>query len=165
MATPRTLISPHYTLAELTRTDSRDPGILKAQRDPPANIFAHLVVTARNLLEPARVAGRLRVNSAYRCPALNASLRGASRKSMHMLGLAADVFPLDMGIVEAFERIAAAKIPALDQLIFEFGRWLHLGAARPGTKPRGQLLMIFSAGRYEPWNPTDERVKALREDA
>ncbi len=160
----RALVSPHFTWGEMLRTDSRDLAILDHQEHPPEEIRAHLMQLCRDLLEPVHtLVGRLRVNSGYRSPALNASLPGSSRTSMHMQGLAADVFPLDQGLVEAFEDIAGVMPWALDQLIFEWGRWLHIGAARPGTPARHQLLMIFGPGHYEPWNPADERVLALRE--
>lgn len=162
----RALITPHFTWGELLRTDSRDLAILDTQDNPPDYIQRNLRRLCASLLEPARaLTGSLRVNSGWRCPALNASLSGSSRRSRHMEGLAADVFPLTQGIVEAFEAIAGAGLAEFDQLILEYGRWLHLGAAPTGTRPRGQLLMIFSPGSYEVWDPSDERVIALREVA
>jgi hypothetical protein len=160
----RELVSPHFSWSELTTTQNRDPGIVVMQENPPELIRTNLLRLARTLLEPAHdLVGRLQVNSGYRCAQLNAALPGSSKTSAHMLGLAADLVPLEQGLVEAFEAIAAAHLPALDQLIFEFGRWAHLGAAPLGRAPRGQLLMIFTGGKYELWNPQDERVTALRE--
>lgn len=161
---PRAFVSPHYLWGEMLRTDSRDPGILAAQESPPDEIRVNVSFLARELLEPdvRAVVGRTRVNSCYRSPLLNASIPGASRTSLHMLGLAADLVPIDMPLVEAYEAIAARRPWALDQLILEFGRWIHVGAPRPGTAPRHQLLMIFEAGQYLPWNPHDPRVTALR---
>jgi zinc D-Ala-D-Ala carboxypeptidase len=162
---PRATVSPHFTWGELTRTDSRDPEILAAQDHPSDEIGANLLWLARTLLEPIHdVVGRLRVNSGYRSPALNASLAGASRTSQHMHGLAADVVPMDMALVDAYELIIRVRPWALDQLIFEWGRWIHIGAPVPGGQARNQHLMIFGPGHYEMWNPDDERVTALRED-
>jgi hypothetical protein len=161
---PRALISPHFFWGELTRTDSRDPAILAAQEHPPGIIQQNLSTLARELLEPVhQLVGRIRINSGYRSPALNASLPGASTTSRHMDGLAADCFPLDLDLVEAYERIAGAGLAELDQLILEFGRWIHVGAAPVGAKPRGQLLMIFTPGAYQPWDPTDVRLQPLKE--
>lgn len=161
----RAHLTEHYLLGEMLRTDSRDPGILAAQEDPPAPIYDHLLTLCRDLLEPDvhAVIGRTRVNSGYRSPTLNASIPGTARTSLHMLGLAADLVPLDMPLVDAYEAIVARRPALLDQLILEFGRWIHVGAPRPGTAARHQLLMIFTAGHYEPWNPHDPRVAALRE--
>jgi len=159
----RAHVSPHYLWGEMLRTDSRDPVILAAQEDPPDAIRVNVSFLARELLEPdvRAVVGRTRVNSCYRCPPLNAAIGGA-KTSLHMLGLAADLVPLDMPLVEAYEAIVARRPALLDQLILEFGRWIHVGAPRPGTAARRQLLMIFDAGHYLPWNPADPRVTALR---
>jgi hypothetical protein len=35
-----------------------------------------------------------------------------------------------------------------DQLIHEYGRWVHLGLAVDGKTPRLQALTIFTPGRY-----------------
>lgn len=151
-------VSPHFSFAELTTTEHRD--VLRQQADPPPEVRANLVRLAVDLLEPAReIVGPLRVNSGYRCPRLNAAI-GGSLTSRHMDGLAADVFPLDMDISDAYERLAQSGIP-FDQIIFEFGRWLHLGAAAHGAEPRLQRLAIYASGKYERWNPQDPRFRGV----
>ena len=35
-----------------------------------------------------------------------------------------------------------------DQLIHEYGRWVHLGLAPEGVTPRLQALTIFTPGKY-----------------
>jgi zinc D-Ala-D-Ala carboxypeptidase len=151
-------VSPHFSFRELTRTDHR--AFMAQQADPPAQVRANLVRLAADLLEPARaLVGPLRVNSAYRCPELNAAI-GGSKTSAHMDGLAADVFPLDMPIEDAFERLAASGLP-IDQLIWErVGpvRWIHIGAARHAHEPRGQRLAMYGSG-YSQWNPQDPRFR------
>lgn len=150
--------SEHFSLAELTTTQSRDLLILSEQGNPSPQIRANLRRLAVDLLEPARaLVGRLRVNSGYRCPALNAAI-GGSKTSAHMDGLAADVFPLDMDLADAYQRLAQSGLP-VDQLIFEFGRWIHIGAPKHGAEPRMQRLAIFAPGHYEPWRPTDPRFR------
>ena len=148
-------VSPNFTLAELTVTDHRR--FLATQADPPPQVRANLLRLAVDILEPMRtIAGPLRVNSGWRCPGLNAAI-GGSWTSYHMDGLAADVFPTVMGLREAFVKLGASEVP-FDQAIYEFGRWLHVQAPRHGKEPRRQMLMIFTAGRYETWNPEDPRV-------
>ena len=143
-------VSPHFSFAELTTTEHRE--FLVEQTSPPAQVRANLVRLAVDLLEPAReLVGPLRVNSGYRCPELNRKI-GGSRTSAHMDGRAADVFPLDMEIPEAFAILADSGLP-FDQLILEFNRWIHVGAAPHGKEPRRQLLAIYEPGRYEPWRP------------
>jgi zinc D-Ala-D-Ala carboxypeptidase len=149
-------ITEHLSWEEATTTEVR--AFLAEQNPPPQDIIDNIDRFALEFFEPARaLCGPLRVNSLYRCPGLNAYI-GGSKTSRHMLGLAADLWPIRIPLREAFERIAASEIH-IDQLILEFQRWLHLGAAPEGVTPRRQLLMIFTPGRYEPWDPQDERIK------
>ncbi len=151
-------VSPHFTFAELVTTEHVE--FLEEQEAAPAQVRANLVRLAIDLLEPARaLVGPLRVNSGYRCPALNAALPGHSKTSRHMDGLAADVFPLEMDLRDAFERLAQSGL-AFDQLIFEFSRWIHVGAALHGQEPRLQRLAIYEPARYERWDPSDPRFRA-----
>jgi zinc D-Ala-D-Ala carboxypeptidase len=159
---PRTKISEHFVWGEATRTDCRDPVIQEAQDHPDDVIAAHILWGARMLVEPARdVLGPLRVNSWYRCRQLNL-LVGGSPISRHMEGLAADVVPVNLPLVEAYEALAGHQPWALDQLIFEFGRWIHIGAPRPGMAARHELLMVFDSGQYLPWDPSDRRIRAVQ---
>ncbi len=151
-----TRISPHFSFAELTTTEHRN--FLDEQAAAPPQVRANLVRLAIDLLEPARaLVGPLRVNSGYRCPGLNAAI-GGSKTSAHMQGLAADVYPLEMDLRDAYQRIAESGL-ALDQLIFEFSRWIHIGGAPHGVTPRGQRLAIYETGRYEIWDPSDPRFR------
>jgi hypothetical protein len=56
------------------------------------------------------------------------------------------------------EGIAQSGLP-VDQLIFEFSRWIHIGAARHGHEPRLQRLAIYEPGRYVAWSPVDPRFR------
>lgn len=153
-----TRVSPHFTFAEMTRTEHRD--FLDEQADAPPEVRVNLVRLCADILEPARgLVGPLRVNSGYRCPGLNAAIGGA-RASAHMEGLAADVYPLTMDIRDAFMRLARSALP-FQQLIFEYSRWIHVAAPRHAVDPRRQVLAIYTAGQYEPWNPSDPRFRAV----
>lgn len=153
-----TRVSEHFTFAELTITEHRD--FLDEQAEAPAQVRANLVRLAVDLLEPARLmVGPLRVNSGYRCPGLNRAIGGALT-SAHMDGLAADVVPVRMPLGDAYELILQSSLP-WDQLILEWGRWIHLGAALHGHEPRRQPLMIFAPGKYEPYVASDPRVRGF----
>lgn len=150
-------VSPHFTLAELTTTDHRE--FLAQQADPPPDVRRNLVRLCFDLLEPARgLLGPLHVNSGYRCPELNAAIPGSSRTSAHMLGCAADVVPLDVDLRDAMVRLAASGLP-FDQLIWEYGHWVHIGAPWGGNLPRGQRLAIWTPGHYEEWSAEDPRFQ------
>lgn len=70
------------------------------------------------------------------------------------------VNPWEMNLIEAYIRIANSDIP-YDQLILEYGRWVHMAIAREGAEPRRELLMIFEQGHYLPFDENDPRVVAL----
>lgn len=87
--------------------------------------------------------GALKINSGFRAEALNARVGGVAN-SQHCVGLAADVVcsefgtPLDLAA-------AIAELPCeFDQLILEFGKWVHVSAAPVGQAPRRECLSIFS---------------------
>lgn len=149
-------VSPHLTWSEATTTESRDVEILKDQANLPALIKSNIVWFASEIFEPARlITGPLHVNSLYRCPRLNTVIGGAST-SMHMQGLAADVFPLIQDMHLAFLRLQNNHL-LYDQLIWEFGRWIHIGGPKAGSIPRQQTLMIFETGKYLSFNENDVR--------
>jgi hypothetical protein len=150
--------SEHFSFAELTVTDHRE--FLMEQDAAPPQIRANLVRLATDLLEPARgFIGPLHVNSGYRCPGLNTAI-GGSKTSAHMEGLAADVLPLDMDLRDAYQRLATSGLP-FDQLIFEFSRWIHIGAPTHAHVPRLQRLAIYEPGQYIVWTSDDPRFRGV----
>jgi zinc D-Ala-D-Ala carboxypeptidase len=147
--------------SEVLSTDHRD--YYDENGNPPQDIIRNLVRHAKELWTPARalIGVPLHVTSGYRCPGLNAIV-GGSKTSAHCRGLATDNVPVGRNIFDAFVELADAKELPYDQIIFEFGRWIHLGSS-PGSKtPRRQKLMTFGGGIYEPWDPTDPRVSIFR---
>jgi len=143
--TPALPAYAHFSIAELTRTDTGLPN------EPDDVQWANLVRLVADVLEPARdIIGPMRVNSAFRSRAVNDAIGGAA-KSQHMKGQAADVFPLQAGLERAFQAIKASSIP-FDQLIIE-PTWLHISVPTYGVKPRLQCLRAHREGGrmvYEP---------------
>ena len=87
--------------------------------------------------------GALKINSGFRAEALNEKVGGVPN-SQHCMGLAADVIcpefgnPCDLAL-------AIAQLPCeFDQLILEYGKWVHVSAAPLGQEPRRECLSIFS---------------------
>ena len=147
-------ISAHLSFAEATTTDHR--AYLVQQAHPPPEIVDNIGWYAAEEFEPARaLLGPLHVNSLWRCADLNAAI-GGSTSSAHMLGLAADVLPLTMEMRDAYLALQASSVP-FDQLIWEFGRWIHLGGSRAHS-PRRQCLMIFEPGKYLAFDRSDPRI-------
>jgi hypothetical protein len=88
--------------------------------------------------------GALKINSGFRSQALNVRVRGVSN-SQHCMGLAADLVCSEFGSPYDLAR-AISELPCdFDQLILEFGRWVHVSAAPLGQLPRRDCLSIFSA--------------------
>jgi len=138
-------LSPHFTIGELIASDiAARKGI---DNTPSALVEANLARVA-GILEAVRALnGRpVVVSSGYRCKALNTAVGGADN-SAHMYGLAADinapgVSPYDLGLA-----IIKAGIK-FDQIIHEFGEWVHIAVPEQGKNPRGSILTIKKGTGY-----------------
>jgi hypothetical protein len=139
-------LSEHFTLDEmiLSQTAARK-GI---DNTPSAEIVANLKVMAATLEEIRALLGApILISSGYRSPALNKAV-GGSKKSAHMLGLAADFTAPGFGtVLQVAKKIAASDI-AFDQVIYEFGSWVHVGLRVEA--PRREKLSIFTGTGYLP---------------
>lgn len=151
-------LSPNFTLAELTR--SQTAARLGINNTPPAPVIEALRTLCREVLEPLRerVGGPLVINSGYRGPALNKRIGGAAT-SQHVLGEAVDIERPGISNFALATAIIEARLP-FDQLILEAynpdvpgSGWVHV-SYRAG-RLRGQVLtakvrpggrMVYSAG-------------------
>lgn len=138
-------LSEHFSLEEMTRTDTgleNECGITEG---------AALVRLCETALEPMRdKVGPLRINSGYRCPAVNKAV-GGTPMSQHVRGEAADVFPLLVSPSVLFDLAEASSLP-FDQLILE-PNWVHVSIAPLTREPRRQCLKAIKTPggmRYEP---------------
>lgn len=130
-------LSANFTLAELTVTKS---GL--ANVPGPAETEA-LRLLATKILQPLRLSlGKpIVVSSGYRSPAVNKAVNGATT-SQHRFGEAVDFTVPGMTTREICERIISMKLP-FDQLIEEFGRWVHVSY---GPRQRRQVLRARTIG-------------------
>lgn len=138
-------LSPHFTLAEMTRSATASRRGL--DNTPSPAVIAALKGLCENVLEPVRLHfGRpVIVTSGYRSPEVNRAARGA-RNSQHTRGQAADFTVPGVGNLDLCQWIM--RNLNYDQLIYEFGEagWVHcswidgplrnqeLSAKRVGTK-------------------------------
>ena len=132
-------LSPHFTLDELTYSQyAARTGI---DNTPTPQIVTELTRLCTMLLEPARtmLGLPLHVDSGYRSPAVNSNVGGAA-DSAHMFGRAADVLPIGMSVIDAFDQLRLDSLP-YDQIIFECEAWIHLAIAPLGQDPRRQVLI------------------------
>jgi len=149
------LLGPDFRLSEflISQTAIRR-GI---PNDPPGEALGNLCVLIRALESFRPATGPLHVDSGYRSRSLNIAIGGAPN-SAHVLGCAADLIPRVISHRDLFDLICKCGV-AFDQLIWEYGAWIHFGVCGPGGVQRGERLMIFSSGGYEPFDPNDPRVR------
>lgn len=132
----------YFTIEELTASDTaRARGI---DNTPGATERACLVTLIDTVLDPVRrLWGKpIRVNSGYRCPALNAAVRG-SATSHHLRGMAADITTGDRYDNKLLLQMIAASTIPFTQLLWEKGddtgpQWIHisLDPANPKRETR-----------------------------
>jgi zinc D-Ala-D-Ala carboxypeptidase len=99
---------------------------------------AHFVKIA-----PAGATRSIRVSSGFRGPELN-RLVGGSSSSQHCQGEAADFVVTGVSVEEVFNWMAFGNdgkpsVP-FDQLIYEFGQWIHVSLKKNGPQ-RSQILL------------------------
>lgn len=135
-------LSTNFTLDEFTNSQTAERNGI--DNTPPDNMLPTLRQTAyglelvRTLLNNKPIL----ISSGYRSPALNAAAGGA-KGSQHLLGEACDFTCPSYGTPEQVVRaIVASSIP-FDQVIHEFGRWVHISF---GSRNRRQALTIDKMG-------------------
>jgi len=133
--------SAPFTLAELCASSTAER--LEIANDPPPDVRDNLKVAASGMEEVRVLLGQpIRIDSGYRCPALNRAVNGAPN-SAHMRGYAVDFVSPEFGsprqIVDAIRRSGIQ----FDQIIFE-GSWVHISF---DPRQRQECLTAhFSAG-------------------
>jgi len=139
-------LSKHFTVEEFILSDTADRhGI---DNDIPAAYLPNAKRLCETILEPLRAAFECPVIilSGYRNIVVN-RLVGSSDGSQHTKGLAADFRLSFTGFtpLEVCRWIERSNME-YDQLIHEFGRWVHVSVAPEGKKPRRQELTIDKHG-------------------
>lgn len=140
-------LSRWFTLDELTHSETAARyGI---SNDPTPAAMANLRLLA-GVLDRAReyLGHPVFVSSGYRATAVNRAV-GGKPTSAHVHGLAADITCPGFGPpIEVAKALANSGIE-FDQIIHEFGRWVHISIPKPGTEPRRQRLTINQSGTRE----------------
>jgi len=140
-------LSPHFALEEfICSTTAAQKGI---DNTPTTAIVAELrrladvMEKVRTLLHSTPVI----ITSGYRCPQLNAEVGGVSNSS-HLYGQACDFIVPSYGSPETICKALQPHMEELkiDQLIYEFAQWVHLGIAARDATPRAQALIIDRSG-------------------
>lgn len=138
-------LSAHFTLAEATRSDTAQR--LGISNQPSDAELQALKDTAARMEQVRELLGRspILVSSWFRSEAVNKAVGGVPNSS-HRTGQAVDFTCPGYGSVTDVCRALASSNLEFDQIIWEYGRWCHIGFA---PAKRHQLLQIHAGGGYQ----------------
>jgi len=134
---PLERISKWFTRRECTRSDNAARhGI---ENEPNAIQWQAIIYLMTNVMDRIRELcnAAIRPSSVFRNPKVN-ELAGGSENSDHMKGQACDFLPIGWTVRDTMKVIIANNI-VFDQLIDEFGAWVHISVREKGVN-RGQIL-------------------------
>jgi hypothetical protein len=138
-------MTPHFTLAELTASETAERHGIDNTPTPEHLENLQRLAEFLETVKAALGGKSVMINSAYRGPAVNEKV-GGSKSSQHMIGCAADIRIPGMNPDQVCRAIIEAGLP-FDQLIREFDSWTHISIPNEeGSTPRGQTLIIDRAG-------------------
>lgn len=146
-------LTDHFSLEEATASATADAHGINNQ--PPSDgILRNIQKTASQMELVRSLLGDhpIKVSSWFRCDEVN-KLVGGVATSAHAKGLAVDFTCPDFGsILDVCQKLATSDIQ-FDQLIWEFGSWVHIGFCNC-PQPRKQILTIHKGGNYINGLPT-----------
>lgn len=152
MTTAKKNLSPSFTLDELTASSTATAR--KIDNTPNAAQLKNLTELCKKILEPLRksIGQPIKVNSGFRSAKLNVAVGGVST-SAHCYGLAADIVCPRYGNAKSFcqyvEKFLKDNNIAFDQLIYEYGTWVHIGIKHPDGRQRRQVITINKYGTHQ----------------
>lgn len=144
-----THLTPHFTLEEFTNSQTAARKGIK-NVPPVGSVERHNLQATAEVMEEVRSLLNnhpILISSGYRSPPVNAAV-GGSKGSAHMGGLAVDFICPDFGTpLEICKELEPhMRKLGIDQLIHEFGTWVHLGLRPKDMAPRHQAMTINSGG-------------------
>lgn len=138
-------IAPNFWLSELLHSETATR--LGIDNTPNIEVLANLrQITGPGIQRVRDLLGMpVMISSGYRGPELNRAIGGAT-KSDHMRGLAVDFTVPSFGTPLVVARRLSQYASALryNQLIIEFGRWVHISFT--AGVPKGELLTASRIG-------------------
>lgn len=145
-------LTKDFTLAEMIRSEAATRHGFKEQFTPNDEIKANLKALCENILQPLRekLGVKIRVTSGYRSKRTNNAI-GGSESSQHVLGQAADINVNGITTLELCRKIKEFGLP-FDQLIEEFGQWVHVSYS---PRNRRQVLQATKKGRATKYAPLE----------
>lgn len=147
-----TELSTNFTLEQMVR--SQRAAAAGISNKPTPEIEKNLKELVTKLLQPIRDAIQkpIIVNSGYRNAATN-RLVGGAKTSSHLSGYAADIVCPSYGSAKEFakfiEKYLKENDVKFDQLIYEYGTWVHIGYKRSNGDQRGEIITINKNGTFQ----------------
>lgn len=144
---PATQLTEHFTLEEMTA--SQTAARMGIPNQPPPEVYQQLVRTCQmmELIRHELLDKPITVTSGYRSEAVNRAVGGVG-KSQHSTGMAVDFicpgFGTPLEICQALEPKMAEL--GIDQLIHEYGSWVHVSQPGTGAQARHMALTISNSG-------------------
>jgi zinc D-Ala-D-Ala carboxypeptidase len=142
-------LSPHFTLEELTTTNTGIPNTANATEKERLRLLAAFMEKVRTVLGNKSIT----VTSAFRNEAVNNAVGGVPN-SAHRLGYACDFvcpgFGTPLDVCRALDAAGTAGTIVFDQLIQE-GGWIHISRDPTGNgtgAPRKMRLTLIGPGKY-----------------
>lgn len=145
-------LTKDFTLEEMTRSEAATRHGFKEQYTPNEEVKSNLELLCENILQPLRekLGVKISVTSGYRCKRVNDAI-GGSKTSQHVFGQAADIKVNGLSTMELCRKIKEFELP-FDQLIEEFGQWVHVSFS---PMSRRQILQATKKGRATKYAPLD----------
>lgn len=140
-------LSEHFSLAEMTRSETAARQGLS--NDCPASLISRLTATAQDMERVRSILdGKpITIFSGYRSPEVNRAVGGVS-DSAHCLCYAADFMSQGFTIARAIDIIRQSPLK-FDQLIDEFGAWVHISFDPRNRRQVMSARKIAGKTRYQ----------------
>jgi len=133
-----TPLSANFTLEEFLVSQTAERNDI--DMTPTPAVLYNLKELVTHFMQPIRdeAGSPVVITSGFRPLELN-NLIGGSKRSAHLTGSAADFHIIGQTPLETCEMIEDMDL-LFDQLIHEFGKWVHLGI---DANPRGEKLTAY----------------------
>ena len=153
-----TQLSSNFYLSEFTRSQTAARLGREIVVDKDSRVYQDLRRLCDTVLQPLREAlGPVFISSGYRPKWLEWIISKATR-SQHMHGQAADFTVSGFSPFEVVAWLMTSTLP-FDQLIYEFGQWVHVSIAPADRAPRRQVLTAYKFRRRFPWLRIPPRLR------
>jgi hypothetical protein len=154
-------LSKHFSYDEMTRSQTASRNGI--DNTPSSKEVNNLISLCDTILEPVRVHFKkpVTVTSGYRCLELNSKIGriGSTDRSQHTKGEAADfVVNGKPTVTEVWKWIIESDLD-FDQVIQEFGRWIHISFKGDGKNRHKCSIAKKVNGKTRYFHYTEEQIE------